>query len=266
MSARSPAQAGVRVRRRARARRICLWNPCRAPRDRRGGPQALPPSERGCARRVATETRRCAGEHREGRRRGDVDGERLLPTRHREVYLGQQLRVEQRSVERAVGIVDAEALAQRVQVVALAGERVAGESEGIDDPPVRVRAARQPGEAQLGIEEREVERARCGSPTRRRARSPGTRDDVAELGLPLSVVPRHAVHLGRTGVDVALGIEVEVQRAARGAAVHDFDRGDLDDSVALLRIEARGLGVEDDLAHAGSRQRRREHSTRGARR
>ena len=77
------------------------------------------------------------------------------------------------------------------------------------------------------------------------------RRDVAEFRLALEVVPGLAVHLGRAGVDLALGVDVELDRAAGGAPVDDLDARELDDAVALLRVEAGGFGVEDDLAHSG---------------
>ncbi len=75
--------------------------------------------------------------------------------------------------------------------------------------------------------------------------------DVAKPGLALQVVPRHAVHFGGAGIDLALGIEVQVQRAPGGPAVDHLHRGELDDAMPLLGIETRRFGIEDDLAHAG---------------
>ena len=57
------------------------------------------------------------------------------------------------------------------------------------------------------------------------------------------------MHFGRAGVDLAFRIDPEVDRAARRTAVDELDGGELDDPVALPRIEAGGFGVEDDLAH-----------------
>jgi hypothetical protein len=37
--------------------------------------------------------------------------------------------------------------------------------------------------------------------------------------------------------------------AARGAAVDKLDRRELDDPMTLLRVESRGFGIDDDLAH-----------------
>ena len=69
------------------------------------------------------------------------------------------------------------------------------------------------------------------------------------FGLPSEVVPRLAVHFRRADVDLALRVDEEMDRAARRAPVDDLEAGELDDPVALQRIEAGGFGVEDDLAH-----------------
>ena len=94
-----------------------------------------------------------------------------------------------------------------------------------------------------------------------RAKSRNSAATSRKRGLALQVVPRHAVHFGRAEVDLALGVEVAVHVAAGRPPVDELERRELDDAVALLRVEAGGLGVEDDLAHAGIGDRR---SGRGA--
>ena len=59
------------------------------------------------------------------------------------------------------------------------------------------------------------------------------------------------MHGERALVDVALGIEVAVEGAARGAPVDQFDAADLDDAVVQFGFEAGGFSVQDDLAHGG---------------
>src|SRR5262249_46315366 len=53
---------------------------------------------------------------------------------------------------------------------------------------------------------------------------------------------------GRFWRDRALGIAEQVERAAGGQQVLDLHAADFDQPVALPRVEAGGLGVEDDLA------------------
>ena len=76
---------------------------------------------------------------------------------------------------------------------------------------------------------------------------------LAESRLVLEVVQGLAVHLRRARVDVALRIEPQVEVAARGPPVDEFERRELDDAMAELRVEARGFRVDDELAHSGIR-------------
>src|SRR5690606_5443793 len=57
------------------------------------------------------------------------------------------------------------------------------------------------------------------------------------------------VHGQRLGVAVAVGVEVQMKVIAREAAIDHLDAGHFDDAVALRRIQARGFGIENDLAH-----------------
>ena len=53
--------------------------------------------------------------------------------------------------------------------------------------------------------------------------------------------------------DVALRVDQGVEMFAGGQVVDQFERGDLDDAVAVQRFKASGLGVEQDAAdHARS--------------
>ena len=109
------------------------------------------------------------------------------------------------------------------------------------------------GALELGVEKSDVERRVVDDPFRAARERDEFRGDLREFRLVLEVVPGHPVHFGRAGVDLALGVETEMDGAAGRAAVGDLERGELDDPVALLGVEPRGLGVDDDLAHAGWR-------------
>ena len=67
---------------------------------------------------------------------------------------------------------------------------------------------------------------------------------IAKFRLAPQIVPRLPVDFGRAHFDVAFRIEMQVQRAARRAAVDELERRELDDAVALLRVEARCLGID----------------------
>ena len=72
--------------------------------------------------------------------------------------------------------------------------------------------------------------------------------DFGEQRLVAQELAREAVHGDRFRMDVALGVDVAVELAAGGDAVDDLDAADLDQPVTAQRIEARRLGVENDLA------------------
>ena len=57
--------------------------------------------------------------------------------------------------------------------------------------------------------------------------------------------------LERARRHLPLGIEIGVERIARGDVVDQFEAADLDDAVAAVRVEAGRFGVEDDFAHNG---------------
>ena len=148
-----------------------------------------------------------------------------------------------------VRIVDAEALAQGVEAIALAGEHLAGERQRVGELPVRLRGRRVPGEPQLDVEERHVERRVVDDPLGAARELQELGCDIGEFRLALEVVPGLAMHHGGARVYLALGVDVELDRAAGRAPVDDFDPRNFDDPVALLRVEAGGFRVEDDLAH-----------------
>ena len=109
-------------------------------------------------------------------RLGLVDDQRALPARHADVDLGQQPGVEQRAVQRAVGVVDLQPLAQRVERVALAGEHLARHQQAVGD--LRRHCSATPGRpqrAQFLVRESRCRRPRCGSRSRRRPGRPAAR-------------------------------------------------------------------------------------------
>ena len=80
--------------------------------------------------------------------------------------------------------------------------------------------------------------------------------DVVEGRLAGEVGRADAVHRLRFGMDhAALRIDVVVKDAAGREAVDQLDAAELDDAV-LAGIEAGGFGIEDDLAHRITPQRR----------
>ena len=57
------------------------------------------------------------------------------------------------------------------------------------------------------------------------------------------------MHRERLRRHVALGIDVAVEFAPGRDVVHQLDAGDLDDAMAVIRVEPGGFGIDHDLAH-----------------
>ena len=83
------------------------------------------------------------------------------PARHREIDFGQQLGVEHGAVQRSMSVGDAEAFAQRIETVLLAGKVLARQRQRIDDIGGQVSDGRQIDPLQLLVDEGDIERARC---------------------------------------------------------------------------------------------------------
>src|SRR5689334_6896170 len=73
--------------------------------------------------------------------------------------------------------------------------------------------------------------------------------NVAEQRLVLEKLGGKAMHLECLVRHVALRVDVGVKRLAGREPIHQLNTAYLDQPIALVRIEACGLGVEDDLAH-----------------
>src|SRR6185437_11900207 len=181
-------------------------------------------------------------------RRLHDDVERLLPARHREPHVGEELRVEERAVQRAPGVVHRVALAQRVEGVLLARMEVARELERIADG-AEARERGPPDALELLVEERDVERRVVDEELGAFDELEELVGDVAEERLVGEVLEREAVHLARRGVDGALGIHVAMEMPAGRAAPVELEARELDDAVPRTRLEARRLRVQDDSSH-----------------
>ncbi len=185
-----------------------------------------------------------------GPRRLALERQAGLTARHREIDLGEDLRVEQCAVQLALRVVDVVALRERVQAVALAGMQPAGQRERVEHAAALadlLRHVRQPLELviqELDVEIRVVD-DELGAPDELDELG----RDLRELRLSREEVVLDAVHLERAAVDLALGVDVAVEAIQSRPAIHELHAADLDDPVACARLEARGFRVENDLAH-----------------
>ena len=188
----------------------------------------------------------CRGLHRPG----GAESERRLPAADQlKIDLGQQLGIEQGAVPGACRVVDSEAAAQCVQVCRRAGELATREADGVDRARLRQGLSFDP--AELGIEEPEIELGVVDDQHRIAEEGEQVVHHRAEQRLVREELIGQTMDLERAGRHLPLGIDVSVVRRAGRDVVDQLDAADLDDTVAALRVETGGFGVEDDFAHSG---------------
>ena len=122
----------------------------------------------------------------------------------------------------------------------------AGQDQGVDHAVESERRTR--GALELGIDEAEVEGRVVGDQLGIADEGQELVGDILEERLVLQELGGQAVHGHRVTMDIALGIEVAMELAARGNTVDDLDAAELDQPVAVDGVEPRRLRVEDDLA------------------
>ena len=60
---------------------------------------------------------------------------------------------------------------------------------------------------------------------------------------------RKPVYFDGTGIDIPLRVDIDMVLLAGRRLVDEFERADLDDPVAVCRVDAGGFGIEDDFTH-----------------
>lgn len=149
-------------------------------------------------------------------------GQAGLPAGHGQVNVGQDLGVKQGAVEFTAGVVDAIALAQGIEAVALARVTLAGHHQGIEDRTVLgdVRTVGLPHQGKFIVDETDVERRVMDDQL-------GAIDEFEELighfgeaRLALEEFVSDAVDANRALVTVAVRLQVDVEVAAGQAAPH----------------------------------------------
>src|SRR5688572_3580534 len=183
------------------------------------------------------------------RRRVELHHEALLSARHREIALGEQVGVGERAVQRALGVVDEVALAQRVERVLLAGVQLLGGRQRVGDARDMLLERRKPGERKLHVEELDVEVRVVDDELGAAHVVEERRRHLGELRLRHEVLAREAVHARRPKLHLALRVEVGVKAALAQAPVENLDAADLDDAVAELGIETGRLRIKNYLPH-----------------
>src|SRR5690606_34851254 len=134
--------------------------------------------------------------------------------------------------------------------------------EGVLDPAAVGQAAVVgPGQAQLVVQEPDVEGGVVDHQLGAVDELQELVDDLREAGLVGQEIQGQAGDLLCALLELPVRVDVLVVGAACRAALDELDAADLDHSVAALPAQAGGLGVQDDLAHAGDSTRRSGRGT-----
>ena len=142
--------------------------------------------------------------------------------------------------------IDGKAPAQRVEAGGRPRKTAARHRQRVDERAGE-RAAAEP--RQFGIEECEIEfgvvndQAVAGDELGHRV---GDRGKGRMPGEEFGVQPMHHHGVGR---DIALGVDIAVQLTPGRHMMKQFEAGDLDDPVPVLRVKPGGFRVDHDLAH-----------------
>jgi hypothetical protein len=176
---------------------------------------------------------------------------RLMAADELDIDGGEKPAIQQRAVLVALRQIDAVALAQGIETARGAGMPPSRKCERVDNA---VPTQEWPGGAiELGIEKAEIE-------GRVVHHEPGAIEEgehiVGKLGKARLVAQEfrgEAMHVEGLIGHVAFGVQMTVPHPPRRDAVDQLDTADLDDPVAVERVEPRGLGVEDDFAQSLSR-------------
>src|SRR5580704_3821601 len=112
------------------------------------------------------------------------------------------------------------------------------------------------GAFQLRIEEAEVEHCVVGDKLGVTDKSDELIGLLRKQRLVLEEIDRQPMNPESAFRHVAFRIEVKMERLSGRKPVDHFDAADLDQPIALQRVKAGGFGIENDLAHQVSPQKR----------
>ena len=153
-------------------------------------------------------------------------------------------------MEGSGAVVDFIAFAQRIQGVLAAGVQLARHRQRVGHL-AQLGNQRLLDAGQLGIQKAHVERRVVNDQLSATDVLQEIVGDFGKLGFVFKVLEADAMHLGGALIDFALGMNAFVESIARDPTADHFHAGDLDDAMPLSRIEAGGLGIENDqAAHA----------------
>ena len=148
---------------------------------------------------------------------------------------------------RAARIVDVETPAQRIEIVLRAWKAPPRDVERVDGACHRQGRTADP--RQLGIDESHVEICIVNDQRILADKLQELIRLVGEFRFAAEKLGREAVNLLRPVRHVAFGIEIGMKEFPGRHMVEELDATKLDQTMAILRREAGGFGIENDFAH-----------------
>ena len=167
-----------------------------------------------------------------------------MASRHGQVEIRKDLRIKQRPVEIPVGIVYFIAFAQRIEAILLAGMSLPGEEQGIQYRAILLQPAPTLIEKlQLVVNKTNVKRRIMDNDLGVPNKVDKIGRDVAKTRLVREELIADTVNVQSSWVDASIGLQILMKAALRQATVDNFPATNLNNPMALQRIEPSGFGV-----------------------
>ena len=155
-------------------------------------------------------------------------------------------------MQRAVGIIDAVALAECIQVVFLAGVKFARHLQRVADVGADRGNGCQAKHVQFVVKEADVESGIVNDQFGAAYEVEELVGNLAELGFVGKELTADAVDCQRALVDIAFRVDVVMQVAPGQSAIDHLHAGQFDDAVTEACFKAGGFSVEKYLSHGSS--------------
>lgn len=175
------------------------------------------------------------------------DQQRILPARHAQINLSQKFTVHQGTMQCPAGIVDLVALAQRIQIVALAGMQAARNSESIHHARAKLIQLATACKAKFGIQERNIKRGVVNNQLCSLDKGQEVVGDISKPWLVFEKLAGDAMHLHRTFFNIAVRVQVTVKMLSGQSAIDQFHSRDFNYPMALPWFKTGRLGIQNDL-------------------
>jgi hypothetical protein len=148
-----------------------------------------------------------------------------------------------------VRVVDAIALAQRVEVVLLAGVQILGHPQGVADPVAYGVHRGHVEQCEFGVQETDIERGVVDDQFGSAHEVEKLDGHIGKAWFVEQELPADAMHRQGAGIDITVRVQVAVEVPVGEPPIAHLDAGDLDDAMAELVFQPGGFRIEKYLAH-----------------